>query len=110
MKNLLFQDLPDIEGDRKFQIETFASKYGIKNIANVASLVLASAYVAAIVLPVVLPGQFRTVPMVIGHSLYLLYFVYSYNKFDPDSMSSLKSFYKAIWNLFYLEYCLYPFI
>lgn len=54
--------------------------------------------------------SFNLLPMAAGHSVYLAYFVYSYLNFQPESMASLKKFYKTIWNLFYLEYCLYPFI
>ena len=55
-------------------------------------------------------NNFNVLPMAVGHSAYLAYFVYSYLNFQPESMTSLKKFYKTIWNLFYLEYCLYPFI
>jgi hypothetical protein len=45
-----------------------------------------------------------------GHGALLAYFLYSYSKMDASQMSSVKKFYKAIWNLFYMQYCLYPFI
>lgn len=31
-------------------------------------------------------------------------------RLEPDSQDSIKGFYKRIWDLFYLEYAMYPFI
>ena len=106
------KDLPDIEGDMKFDVQTFASKYGVKKVAELSSILLGSAYVTAIALPLtsIGKGMFKAVPMVAGHSAFLAYFIWSYRRFEPEDMTSLKRFYKSIWNLFYLEYCLYPFI
>lgn len=110
------KDLPDVEGDKKYDIETFASKYGVGTVARLASALLTLAYVAAVAVPFVpaLGGpSFNRAPMVGGHAAFLVYFLWSFLKFDKDADStpvSLKRFYKSIWNLFYLEYCLYPFI
>ena len=101
-----------MEGDVKNNIETFASKYGVKAVAQLSSALLALACVAAIGVGVATRGlgMFQTLPMVSGHTVFLTYFIWSYKCFDSASMTSLKRFYKSIWNLFYLEYCLYPFI
>ena len=90
---------------------TLASKYGVANVAKFCTMLLASSYGVAITLPYMLPtAGFNLFPMTIGHSILLSYFVYSYSRLDATDMSSVKKFYKAIWSLFYLEYCLYPFI
>jgi homogentisate solanesyltransferase len=104
------KDLPDVEGDIKYNITTFASKFGVKKIAAFAATVLATTYGFAISLPFILPGVFNAWPMTLGHLGLLTYFLVNYSKLDATSMTSIKQFYKAIWNLFYLEYCLYPFI
>lgn len=104
------KDLPDIEGDQKYQISTFAAKFGVKAIARAATAVLSSAYIMAMMTPAVFPGSFRVLPMVLGHAAMLVYFLQSYRELDADRMDSVKRFYKKIWNLFYLEYILYPFI
>jgi homogentisate solanesyltransferase len=104
------KDLPDIEGDIKYNITTFASKFGVKKIATGATALLAATYAYAISLPFLMPGTFNTLPMSLGHAGFLTYFLVSYSKLDSSDMKSIKKFYKAIWNLFYLEYCLYPFI
>ena len=108
----IYQDLPDVEGDKLYNVSTFASKYGVVRTAAGASTLLCLAYLTAIALPFVpsLRNSFNKAAMVMGHSLYLLYFLSSYSELDAENATSLKRFYKAIWNLFYLEYCLYPFI
>ena len=73
-------------------------------------MVLSLAYIVAAIIPFVMKGAFRVWPMVIGHLLYLTYFLYSYKQLDAENVNSVKKFYKSIWNLFYLEYVLYPFI
>eukprot|EP01036_Dinobryon_divergens_P028962 gene28962-38000_t len=80
------KDLPDIEGDKKYNISTFASSFGVKKIANVSSFVLGIAYLAAIALPFTPGGRksFNLLPMAVGHSVYLAYFVYSYLNFQPE--------------------------
>lgn len=105
------KDLPDIEGDKKYNINTLASKYGVAAIATSSSAVLALAYVVSVVLPFVAPaGSFNKLPMSLGHGLLLLYLANIHAKLNPASIVSIKQFYKAIWNLFYLEYLLYIFI
>lgn len=104
------KDLPDVEGDKQYQISTFASKFGVKSIALSSVLVLSAAYVTAMALPVLKPQSFRVSTMVGGHAVALLYLWRIYADLVPSEMGSIKKFYKSIWNLFYWEYVLYPFI
>ena len=104
------KDLSDIEGDKKFKIETFASKYGVKTVANCATVALSLAYTAAIALPFVMKGAFKPLVMSVSHAAFLIYFLVSSSQLDGGDVRSINRFYKAIWNLFYLEYCVYPFI
>ena len=107
---IYIQDLQDIEGDKKYNISTFASKYGVQTIANIAASVLSCTYILAILLPFIYPNKFRLIPMALGHTTFLIYFLINFKNLNSDDMSSIKEFYKSIWNLFYLEYLLYPFI
>lgn len=94
----------------KYNINTFAAKYGVKTIGNIASIILTSAYVVAILLPRILPNTFNLIPMTLGHISFLIYFISISSKLDEVDPVSIKRFYKGIWNLFYSEYMLYPFI
>lgn len=48
--------------------------------------------------------------MIGGHSLLLVGLGTAIRRLVPDSQDSVKTFYKRIWDLFYLEYAMYPFI
>ncbi len=99
-----------MEGDNHYQISTFATKFGVKNTAVGASVMLSSMFVAAMLLPLVFPNIFNAVPMVLGHGASLIYIWKSIGQFDDTNPTSVQRFYKAVWNLFYFEYMLYPFI
>jgi 4-hydroxybenzoate polyprenyltransferase len=99
-----------VKGDKQYSISTFASRFGVQRTAAAASAILAVAYMLAAVVPFILPGRFRRVPMVVGHVAYLAFLLKSYGNLDGDDQRSIGAFYRAIWTLFYLEYLLYPFI
>jgi hypothetical protein len=50
------------------------------------------------------------VPMIGGHLTLAAMLVSKWRQLDPESMPSIKTFYKNIWDLFYLEYGLYTLI
>ncbi|GAB5368365.1 hypothetical protein AAMO2058_001313000 [Amorphochlora amoebiformis] len=104
------KDLPDVKGDKQYGVTTFATKLGTKRVAGFASLALGLNYVHAILTAVITQGAFN-IPVMIGGHVALAIMLFRYHKrLDPDSQTSIKTFYAGIWNLFYLEYALYPFI
>jgi len=105
------KDLADVAGDRKGGIETFASRMGTKRVAAGATAVLLLNYAAAIATSIVAPpGAFRKGLMITGHAAAAVWMALSWKKLDPESTPSIKKFYGQIWNLFYFEYLMYPFI
>ena len=129
------KDLPDIEGDKvrmvldillpcpcgslpisfsspkAYQIETFATRVGVKRIAQGASICLLANYVHAISTGMLSsPGTFNLVPMIGGHVALAAMLIARFRQLDPESMPSVKKYYKHIWDLFYLEYGLYTLI
>jgi len=107
------KDLPDIEGDKKGGIETFAMRVGPRKAAAAASAVLALNYVGAVATALLAaPGAFRRPVMVVGHLLGLAWLWKSHRALDTSDMgeAAIKGYYGQIWNLFYYEYMMYPFI
>eukprot|EP00250_Pteridium_aquilinum_P007458 c17167_g2_i1 orf=252-1445(+) len=106
------KDLPDVEGDRKFQISTFATKLGVRNIAFLGSGLLLLNYVGAIGAAFVFPQVFRKPVMVVGHLLLASALIYQTWLLDSSKYSkeAIAVYYRFIWNLFYTEYALFPFI
>ncbi|KAK2647369.1 hypothetical protein Ddye_014858 [Dipteronia dyeriana] len=106
------KDLPDVEGDRKFQISTFATKLGVRNIAFLGSGLLLVNYIAAIWAAIYMPQAFRRNLMIPTHiilasCLIFQAWVLEQAKYSKEAISE---FYRFIWNLFYAEYVIFPFI
>mmetsp|Transcript_31306 Transcript_31306/g.36533 ORF Transcript_31306/g.36533 Transcript_31306/m.36533 type:complete len:401 (+) Transcript_31306:48-1250(+) len=105
------KDLPDIEGDNAYNIKTFAFKLGVDKIAKGATLCLLLNYVHAIATGVLSKaGSFNPIAMIGGHFTLASILVARFRQLDSSSMRSIKTYYKHIWDLFYLEYLLYTLI
>jgi homogentisate solanesyltransferase len=105
------KDLPDTEGDKAYQIETFATKVGVDKIAKGATLCLVGNYVHAILTGAFSTvGAFKPIPMIGGHFVLATMLVNRFKELDSTSIRSVKTYYKHIWDLFYLEYVLYTLI
>nr|ASV72498.1 homogentisate solanesyl transferase variant [Zea mays] len=106
------KDLPDVEGDRKYQISTLATKLGVRNIAFLGSGLLLANYIAAIAVAFTMPQAFRCTVMVPVHAvlaggLIFQTWVLEQAKYRKDAISQ---YYRFIWNLFYAEYIFFPLI
>lgn len=101
------KDLPDVEGDEANQIETWATKLGIGKMARLAAAGLGLNYVHAVITGIC--GNFGRI-MIPGHVALAALLITRVRQLDPESMASVKIFYKHIWDLFYLEYVLYTLI
>ena len=105
------KDLPDVEGDKAYNISTLATKVGVSKIAKGATLCLFLNYVHAILTGVLSKaGTFNMLPMVGGHALLATMLLIRFKELVPEKLASIKTYYKHIWDLFYLEYVLYTLI
>mmetsp|Transcript_5654 Transcript_5654/g.12850 ORF Transcript_5654/g.12850 Transcript_5654/m.12850 type:complete len:395 (-) Transcript_5654:102-1286(-) len=105
------KDLPDIEGDKAYNISTLATKVGVPKIAKGATLCLFLNYVHAIATGALTKaGTFNLIPMVGGHAVLATILLARFRQLEPEKLSSIKTYYKHIWDLFYLEYVLYTLI
>jgi homogentisate solanesyltransferase len=105
------KDLPDVAGDAAYDVKTFATRFGVQTVARGACAALGTAYAGATALALLSPaGMFRRVPMAAGHALLGLKLLRTYGRLDATSLASIKRFYGGVWQVFYLQYVLYPFI
>ena len=105
------KDLPDVEGDKAYNISTFATKVGVSKIAKGATLCLFLNYIHAILTgALATAGTFNLVPMIGGHALLATMLLARFRELKPEKLASIKTYYKHIWDLFYLEYVLYTLI
>merc|ERR1712127_900915 len=99
------KDLPDIDGDKAYNIKTFATKVGVNKIANGATVCLLLNYVHAIATGVLSKaGAYNPIAMIGGHAALATMLIARFRELDTSSMRSIKIYYKHIWDLFYLEY------
>lgn len=110
----IFKDIPDIEGDRQFNITTFTVRLGQARVYQIARLILTLCYVAMIATAPLITGV-NWVFILITHSALLgLFWWRSYRVALPNQAIvsatplSFADFYQFIWQLFFLEYFLYP--
>ena len=105
------KDLPDVAGDIKGGIDTFASRLGVRKVANGASAALALNYAAAVATACLAPaGAFRRWLMAGGHLLAAGWLFKAWKELDANAGSgkevglqpdqgAIKEYYKQIWNV-----------
>ncbi|XP_058758630.1 homogentisate solanesyltransferase, chloroplastic-like [Vicia villosa] len=106
------KDLPDVEGDRRYQISTFATKLGVRNISFLGAGILLMNYVVSIAAAIYMPQAFRRWLLIPAHTIFASSLIYQVQILEKANYTkeAISGFYRFIWNLFYAEYALFPFI
>ncbi|KAL6336961.1 hypothetical protein AAG906_036275 [Vitis piasezkii] len=106
------KDLPDVEGDRKYQISTLATKLGVRNIAFLGSGLLLVNYIGSILAAIYMPQAFRCSLMIPAHAILAAGLIFQARVLEQANYTkeAISDFYRFIWNLFYAEYIIFPFI
>ncbi|MBE9067050.1 homogentisate phytyltransferase [Leptolyngbya cf. ectocarpi LEGE 11479] len=105
----IFKDIPDLEGDRQFQVRTLTVRLGPRFVFRLALGVLTLCYGLLIglalfgVLPSVQSGF-----LAVTHSLLLGLLWWQSRRVSLQDKSEISGFYQFIWRLFFLEYLLFP--
>jgi homogentisate phytyltransferase/homogentisate geranylgeranyltransferase len=109
----IFKDIPDIEGDRQFNINTFTVQLGQQAVFSLARWVLTACYVSMMGAGFFLTGVNRPF-LITSHAVALgLCWLYSFRVDwqspapSPQSLS-YPQFYQFIWKLFFMEYLIFP--
>ncbi|NEP15719.1 MAG: homogentisate phytyltransferase [Leptolyngbya sp. SIO4C1] len=108
----IFKDIPDIEGDRRYNITTFSVQLGQTAVFNLARWVLTGCYLGLIVAAVFLPEVNRPV-LILSHAAGIAYFWYLSRRVAikpaaSEAGLSYPAFYQFIWKLFFVEYLIFP--
>ncbi|MDJ0677552.1 MAG: homogentisate phytyltransferase [Calothrix sp. MO_167.B42] len=104
----IFKDVPDLEGDRQYNITTFTIKLGQQAVFDLARWVITICYLGMIGVAW-LPGfSANAIFLVISHLLLLGIMWWRSGNVNLEDKSAIASFYQFIWKLFYLEYLLFP--
>lgn len=103
----ILKDIPDMEGDRQYQITTFTIALGKERVFNLARWVLTLCYLA-IALTGLWLDSVNSVFLVSTHLGLLGLMWWQSFKVDLEDNSAIAQFYQFIWKLFFLEYLLFP--
>lgn len=103
----ILKDIPDIDGDRQYQITTFTIRLGAQTVFDLAGWILTVCYLGIAV------GAFWLAPsqpwfMSTTHLVVLGLLWWHSRLVDLNSKSAIADFYQFIWRLFFLEYLMFP--
>ena len=104
----IFKDIPDMEGDRQYNITTFTIKLGKETVFNLSRWLLTLCYAGMIVVGLLGFTKVNSVFVVAVHSLILGFMWWQTQQTDLQDKISTTGAYKFIWKLFYLEYLIFP--
>lgn len=104
----IFKDVPDIEGDRQYNISTFTIKLGAVAVFNLARWVLTVCYVGMSVAAILYLASVNQVFLIGSHLIMLVLMWWRSRNVDLHDRSAISQFYQFIWKLFFLEYLIFP--
>ncbi|ERN40235.1 4-hydroxybenzoate polyprenyltransferase [Rubidibacter lacunae KORDI 51-2] len=104
----IFKDVPDLEGDKQFNITTLTILLGKRSVFNIARWIASSCYLGLIAVSLVWEVDLNPVFLVATHFLLLGGLWWRSRGVDLDRKPEIVSFYQFIWKLFFLEYLLLP--
>jgi homogentisate phytyltransferase / homogentisate geranylgeranyltransferase len=104
----IFKDIPDMEGDRLYNITTFTIQLGPQAVFNLALWVLTACYLGMVMIGVLKLGAINSVFLVITHLVVLSWMWMQSLAVDIHDKTAIAQFYQFIWKLFFLEYLMFP--
>lgn len=106
----LFKDIPDIEGDKIFGIQSFSVRLGQKRVFWICVILLELAYGVSLVVGATSSCLWSKIVTSLGHAVLATILFNHAKSVDLKSKASITSFYMFIWKLFYAEYFLIPLV
>ncbi|CAD6336071.1 unnamed protein product [Miscanthus lutarioriparius] len=106
----LFKDIPDVDGDRYFGIQSMTVRLGQQRVYRLCINILMTAYAAAILVGASSTNLYQKIVIVTGHGLLASTLWQRAQQFDIANKECITPFYMFIWKLFYAEYFLIPFV
>jgi homogentisate phytyltransferase / homogentisate geranylgeranyltransferase len=104
----IFKDIPDMEGDKQYNITTFTIELGKPAVFNLSRWVLTVCYLGATLAAAVALSNVNLVFLAVAHLVALGLMWFWSVKVDLDEQKEIAGFYQFIWKLFFLEYLIFP--
>lgn len=104
----IFKDIPDMEGDRQYNITTFTIRLGKETVFNLARWVLTTCYAGMISVGLFHFAEVNSFFLIITNFAALSLMWWQSKKVDLQDKSAVTNFYQFIWKLFFIEYLIFP--
>jgi homogentisate phytyltransferase/homogentisate geranylgeranyltransferase len=104
----IFKDIPDMEGDKQYNITTFTIKLGKQAVFQLARWVITLCYLGMSVAGTLFLTSINPVFLVVTHLAALILLWWRSQTVDLQDKSAIAQFYQFIWKLFFLEYLIFP--
>lgn len=104
----IFKDVPDLAGDRQYQIQTLTIVLGKSTVFNLTRWAITIAYLGTIGAGIMLSASFNSWFLVISHAGLLGLLWWRSKDINLEEKDSIARFYQFIWKLFFFEYLLFP--
>jgi homogentisate phytyltransferase/homogentisate geranylgeranyltransferase len=106
----IFKDVPDMEGDRQYQITTFTILLGPEKIFMIVLLTISLCYAGMIAVGWARLSGMNAGGLIVSHLLLLSLLWWRGRGVNLDEKTDITRFYQFIWQLFFLEYLLFPLV
>ena len=104
----IFKDVPDLEGDKQFNINTLTLVIGKSAVFQLSRGVIAICYCGMMLAGLFWLTSLNVSFFVASHVVLLGLLWWRSRDVDLDEKSAISDFYQFIWKLFFLEYILFP--
>jgi len=104
----IFKDIPDMEGDKQYNITTFTIQLGKPAVFNLARWVITACYIGMTLAGGLWLHSVNPVFVGITHLVALGLMWWRSQSVDLQDKSAIAQFYQFIWKLFFLEYLIFP--
>lgn len=104
----IFKDVPDMDGDRQYDIVTFSLIVGKTAIFQMSRGIVSCCYLGMIGTAIAGLDGVNPWLLGLGHCILLALLWWRSQRVNLEDKSAIASFYQFIWKLFFLEYFLFP--
>ena len=104
----IFKDVPDLEGDQKYNIATFSLILGKSKVLQITLSVITVCYLGMIAAGIAGLENINATFFIGYHMILLGLLWWRSRDVNLEDKTAIASFYQFIWKLFFLEYLLFP--
>ncbi|MGB3403460.1 MAG: homogentisate phytyltransferase [Microcoleaceae cyanobacterium] len=104
----IFKDIPDIEGDRQYNISTLTIRLGTRAVFNLARWVLTFCYLGMAASSLILKPDVNPIILSVTHLIAFSLMLWRSTTVNLKSKAEIAQYYQFIWKLFFLEYLMFP--